>query len=339
MGEVYLAWDAKLKREVAIKALPDALAQDSDRVSRFEREAEVLASLNHPHIAAIYDLARFGRTQFLVMELVEGETLEERIARGPIPIEESLTLARQIAEGLEAAHEKSIIHRDLKPANIKITRTGVKILDFGLAKVREESSNFSATKTRMTTPGMIVGTVAYMSPEQARGANVDRRTDIFAFGSVLYEMLAGKPAFGGNTTSDLLAAVLRAEPDWKVIAADLHPGVLDLLKRCLEKDERRRWRDMGDVAVEIERLSKENPRLSLKAFSNRASGPRRRACPAQRSTLFPIAAHSFIYAGRTRCRLNPREASRSWIEPVRRNRCLSNREISRDRASHQTENG
>src|SRR5262245_55393947 len=184
MGEVYLAWDAKLKRDVAIKALPDAFAQDSDRVSRFQREAEVLASLNHPYIAAIYDLAKFEQTQLLVMELVDGETLEERIARGPIPVEESLALARQIAEGLEAAHEKSIIHRDLKPANIKVTRSGVKILDFGLAKVREEKpSDLSKTPTRMTASGMIVGTVAYMSPEQARGASVDRRTDIFAFGS------------------------------------------------------------------------------------------------------------------------------------------------------------
>jgi serine/threonine protein kinase len=255
MGEVYLAWDAKLKRDVAIKALPDAFTEDSDRVSRFQREAEVLASLNHPHIAAIYDLARFERTQFLVMELVDGETLAERIARGPIPIEESLAFARQIAEGLEAAHEKSIIHRDLKPANIKITRNGVKILDFGLAKVRdEEPADLSRTPTRMTASGMIVGTVAYMSPEQARGANVDRRTDIFAFGSVVYEMLAGKPAFGGNTASDLLAAVLKTEPDWNALAADLHPRVLDLLKRCLEKDERRRWRDIGDVSVEIERI-------------------------------------------------------------------------------------
>jgi serine/threonine-protein kinase len=255
MGEVYLAWDARLKRDIAIKALPEAFAQDSDRASRFQREAEVLASLNHPHIAAIYDLARLERTQLLVMELVEGETLEERIARGPIPIEESLTIAKQIAEGLEAAHEKSIIHRDLKPANIKVTRSGVKILDFGLAKVRDEKpSDLSRSPTQMTAPGIIVGTVAYMSPEQARGVNVDRRTDIFAFGSVLYEMLAGKPAFNGNTASDLIAAVLKTEPDWNALATNLHPGVLDLLKRCLEKDERRRWRDIGDVGVEIDRL-------------------------------------------------------------------------------------
>jgi serine/threonine-protein kinase len=268
MGEVYLAWDAKLKRDVAIKALPDAFAQDSDRVSRFQREAEVLASLNHPHIAAIYDLVRFERTQLLVMELVDGETLEERIARGPIPIEESLALARQIAEGLEAAHEKSIIHRDLKPANIKVTRNGVKILDFGLAKVREEEpADHSRTPTRMTASGMIVGTVAYMSPEQARGANVDRRTDIFAFGSVLYEMLAGKPAFGGNTASDLLASVLKTEPDWNALAADVPPRVVELLKRCLEKDERRRWRDIGDVSVEIEKLMTAPPEPTAPAPS------------------------------------------------------------------------
>ena len=277
MGEVYLAWDANLKRDVAVKALPDAFAQDSDRVSRFQREAEVLASLNHPHIAAIFDFARFDRTQFLVMELVEGETLEERIARGPIPIEESLALAKQIAEGLEAAHEKSIIHRDLKPSNIKITRSGVKILDFGLAKVREEKpSDLSGTPTKMTASGMIVGTVAYMSPEQARGAKIDRRTDIFAFGSVLYEMLAGKPAFGGDTPSDLIAAVLKTEPDWTALTAGLHPRVVDLLKRCLEKDERRRWRDIGDVAVEIERLMETSTESALAASPSPAARHQRK---------------------------------------------------------------
>jgi len=286
MGEVYLGWDAKLKREVAIKALPEAFAQDSDRASRFQREAEVLASLNHPHIAAIYDLARFERTQFLVMELVDGETLEERIARGPIPVEESLTIAKQIAEGLEAAHEKSIIHRDLKPANIKITRSGVKILDFGLAKVRDEKpSDLSRSPTQMTASGIIVGTVAYMSPEQARGAHVDRRTDIFAFGSVLYEMLAGKPAFDGNTASDLIASVLKTEPDWNALAK-LHPRVLDVLKRCLEKDERRRWRDIGDVGVEIERLiAAPTESAQIPSSSPVVQPQRKRWIPALAATL------------------------------------------------------
>jgi serine/threonine-protein kinase len=261
MGEVYLAWDARLKRDVAVKALPDAFAQDVDRVSRFQREAQVLASLNHPHIAAIYDLATFERTQLLVMELVEGETLEERIAQGPIPTDEALALARQIADGLEAAHEKSIIHRDLKPANIKITRGGgVKILDFGLAKVHDEKAeDLSRAPTMMSAPGMVVGTAAYMSPEQARGAIVDRRTDIFAFGSVLFEMLSGTRAFEGDTASDLLAAVLKTDPKWNALPADLDPRVLDLLKRCLEKDQRRRWRDIGDVSVEIERIQTAPP--------------------------------------------------------------------------------
>ena len=261
MGEVYLGWDARLKRDVAIKALPDAFAQDDYRVSRFQREAEVLASLNHPHIAAIYDLAKFERTQLLVMELVDGGTLEERIAQGPIPVEEALTLARQIADGLEAAHEKSVIHRDLKPANIKITRAGgVKILDFGLAKVHDEKPvDLSSAPTMMSTPGLIVGTAAYMSPEQARGVGVDRRTDIFAFGLVLFEMLSGTRAFAGDTASDLLAAILKTDPKWSALPADLDPRVLDLLKRCLEKDPRRRWRDIGDIAIEIERIQNAPP--------------------------------------------------------------------------------
>src|SRR5215831_5210776 len=195
MGEVYRARDAKLKREVAIKVLPDAFARDAERIARFQREAEVLASLNHPHIAAIFDLAEFGESRFLVLELVEGETLADHIARGPIRFDDALKIAKQIAEALEAAHEKGIIHRDLKPANIKITADEhVKVLDFGLAKMRETESAVTAlsnSPTMMTssTPGMILGTAAYMSPEQAKGKQADRTTDVWAFGCLLYEML------------------------------------------------------------------------------------------------------------------------------------------------------
>src|SRR5262245_30415754 len=204
MGDVYEATDSKLGRSVAIKFLPEAFSHDNERVARFEREARVLASLNHPTIAAIYGLEESGERKFLVMELVGGETLAERIKRGPIPVDESLQIARQIAEALEAAHEKGIIHRDLKPANIKLTGDGnVKVLDFGLAKVHEAegSANLSNSPTVMSAsiPGTILGTTAYMSPEQARGKLVDKRTDIWAFGAVLFEMLTGRQAFSGET--------------------------------------------------------------------------------------------------------------------------------------------
>src|SRR5215467_5656602 len=216
MGDVYQALDSKLGRSVAIKFLPEAFSHDSERVARFEREARVLASLNHPSIAAIHGLEESGERKFLVMELVEGETLAERIKRGSIPVAESLGIARQICEALEAAHEKGVIHRDLKPANIKITPEGkVKVLDFGLAKAMggaaSQDPNLSNSPTLMSaasTPGVILGTTAYMSPEQAKGRQVDRRTDIFAFGCVLYEMLTGKRAFEGEDTAQIVARVL-----------------------------------------------------------------------------------------------------------------------------------
>jgi len=204
MGEVYRARDLKLKREVAIKILPEEFSRDADRVSRFQREAEVLASLNHPNIAAIHDLDEDSGTRYLVLELVEGDTLADRIARGPIPVEEALTVAKQICEALEAAHERGVIHRDLKPANVKITSEGkVKVLDFGLAKAIESNApnptvSQSPTLVTGSMAGMIMGTAAYMSPEQARGRTADQRSDIFAFGCVLYEMLAGRQAFQGE---------------------------------------------------------------------------------------------------------------------------------------------
>jgi serine/threonine-protein kinase len=224
MGEVYRARDTRLRREVAIKVLPDAFAQDPDRLARFTREALVLASLNHPNIAAIYGVEE----RALVMELVEGPTLADRIRRGALPVGEALGIARQIAEACEAAHEKGKVHRDLKPANVKITPDGlVKVLDFGLAKTMEERSaasepaNSPTITISPTRAGLILGTAAYMAPEQARGLTVDRRADIWAFGCVLFEMLTGKPAFNGETTSDILAAVIKEEPDLEAMPPHL----------------------------------------------------------------------------------------------------------------------
>src|SRR3989442_11794673 len=239
MGEVYRARDSRLKREVAIKILPDEFSHNAERVSRFQREAEVLASLNHPHIACIYDLAEIGECRFLVLELVEGETLADRLTRGPTPIDESLAIAKQVAEALEAAHEKGIIHRDLKPANIKLTPEGsVKVLDFGLAKIREtEGSNLSNSPTMMTAAtGMILGTAGDMPPEQAKGKKTDRTADVWAFGCVLYEMLTGRRAFDGEDVSETLAAVLRGEPEWSALPSDTPTPIRRLLRRCLEKD-------------------------------------------------------------------------------------------------------
>src|SRR5262249_451725 len=225
MGEVYRATDSNLKRSVAIKVLPTSVASDADRLARFQREAEVLASLNHPNIAAIYGFERSRDLTALVMELVEGEDLSERIARGAIPIDEALPIAKQIAEALEAAHEQGIIHRDLKPANIKVTPSGtVKVLDFGLAKIAEPSPAMTGPSARSLSPtitspalmtgvGVLLGTAAYMSPEQAKGRPADRRSDIWAFGCVLYEMLAGRRAFEGEDVVDLLGAVTRLEPN------------------------------------------------------------------------------------------------------------------------------
>jgi eukaryotic-like serine/threonine-protein kinase len=259
MGEVYQATDTKLGRSVAIKVLPDAFAQDVDRALRFEREARVLASLNHPHIATIHGLEESGDRKFLVMELVLGETLAEWISRGPIPLDDALKIARQIAEALEAAHEKGIVHRDLKPANIKIGPNGqVKVLDFGLAKAFESevaNPNLSHSPTLSlagTNAGIILGTAAYMSPEQARGMTVDRRTDIFAFGAVLYEMLTGRPAFQGDTVSDILASVLKVDPDWNRFPKETPASIRRLLRRCLQKDRNHRLDSAAAARIEIE---------------------------------------------------------------------------------------
>jgi eukaryotic-like serine/threonine-protein kinase len=256
MGEVYRAKDSKLKREVAIKVLPDAFSHDAERVSRFQREAEVLASLNHPHIGAIYDIVTFGASRFLVLELVEGATLAERIARGPIPLNEALSIAKQITEALEAAHDKGVIHRDLKPANIKLTVDGhVKVLDFGLAKVREAESTLSNSPTVMTlASGMILGTAAYMSPEQAKGKDADRSSDVWAFGCVLYEMLTGRAVFVGETINEIMAEVFKAEPDWSRLPAETPESIRRLLRRSLQKEEKLRLRDLRDARMEIDEV-------------------------------------------------------------------------------------
>ena len=255
MGEVYQAHDTKLGRDVAIKVLPEAFAHDPERLSRFQREAKMLAALNHPNIATIYGLEQSNGTSYLVMESVSGETLAERVkGEGALPVEEALGIGKQIAEALEAAHEKGIIHRDLKPANVKVTPEGkVKVLDFGLAKAfagEAADSNPSQSPTLSavaTMQGVLLGTAAYMSPEQARGKAVDKRTDIWAFGCVLYELLAGKQAFAGDDITDILAAVVRAEPDWQALPAATPMQVRDLLRRCLQKDKTMRLRDAGDA--------------------------------------------------------------------------------------------
>ena len=261
MGEVFRALDTALGREVAIKVLPEAFAADADRVARFQREAKLLASLNHPHIAIVHGLERAGDGYALVMELVEGEDLSQRIARGAIPVAEALPIAKQIAEALEAAHDQGIIHRDLKPANVKLRPDGtVKVLDFGLAKAMESPVAMAASVSRsptittpaMTQAGMLLGTAAYMSPEQARGKPVDQRADIWAFGAVLFEMLTGQRAFAGDDVSDVLASVLARDPDWTRLPDGLPPVVRTFIRRCLHKDWKQRIRDIGDVALALD---------------------------------------------------------------------------------------
>jgi eukaryotic-like serine/threonine-protein kinase len=260
MGEVYQARDSKLGRDVAIKVLPEAFAHDSERLSRFQREAKLLASLNHPNIATIYGLEDSNSTSYLVMELVPGETLADRIKRDClVPVEESLAIAKQIAEALEAAHEKGIIHRDLKPANVKLTPEGkVKVLDFGLAKAfagdtaNEDFSNSPTLSQAATMQGIILGTAAYMSPEQARGKGVDKRTDIWAFGAVLYELLTGKQAFSGDDVTEILAAVVKSDPDWSRLPELTPSTIKTLLRHCLRKDKRQRIPDAAAVRIVID---------------------------------------------------------------------------------------
>jgi serine/threonine protein kinase/Tol biopolymer transport system component len=257
MGEVYRARDGKLGRDVAIKILPPAFTNDPERLKRFEREARMLAALNHPNIGAIYGLEDADGMRALVLELVDGETLADRIDRGALSLKDAVSIARQIAEALDAAHERGIVHRDLKPSNVALTRDGaVKVLDFGLAMASADGSSPDLTNSptmtvNRTREGTILGTAPYMSPEQARGQGVDKRTDIWAFGCVLYEMLTGHVAFRGETVPDTLASILEREPDWALLPAATPPAIRRLLERCLEKDAKRRVRDIGDAAIEL----------------------------------------------------------------------------------------
>jgi len=292
MGQVYQATDTKLQREVALKVLPQAFTDDPDRLARFEREATVLASLNHTNIGHIYGLEEAEGQKALVLELVEGPTLADRIAQGPIPIDEALPIAKQIAKALEAAHEQGVIHRDLKPANIKVKDDGtVKVLDFGLAKAfqpgaSEVSASMSPTislTAAATQMGMVIGTAAYMAPEQAKGKVVDKRADVWAFGAVLYETLTGRRAFGGGDVSDTLAMVLMKEVGWSLLPTDTPRSVRRLLERCLERDPKQRIRDIGDAQLAMEgrsrRQSAQSPNrtllLSFRSGSARSQRPRR----------------------------------------------------------------
>ena len=295
MGEVFRARDTTLNRDVAIKVLPDRVASDPEWLTRFTREAQILASLNHPHIAHIYGLEEVAGVRGLVMEMVVGDDLSDRIVHGAIRLDDALPIARQIAEAIEAAHEKGVIHRDLKPANIKVSHDGhVKVLDFGLAKAFSSAgtdTDLSQLPTLTGTDlraGVIVGTPAYMSPEQARGQTIDKRTDIWAFGCVLFEMLAGRVAFPGATISDTIAAILEREPMWSALPADTPAGIEQLLRRCLAKDPRRRLRDIGDALIELDDVA-HGPRQDARVAPTSA-GSRRRLVFASMIAIIVIAA-------------------------------------------------
>ncbi|HEY7574115.1 MAG TPA: protein kinase, partial [Thermoanaerobaculia bacterium] len=314
MGEVYRARDTRLNRDVAIKILPEAFAEDPERLARFQREAQVLASLNHPHIAHIHGLEEAGTGRALVLELVEGETLADRIAQGPFPLEEALEIARQIALALEAAHARGIVHRDLKPANVKITPEGtVKVLDFGLAKAltgdasSPEVSHSPTLTAAATQAGVVIGTAAYMSPEQARGRSVDKRADIWAFGAVLYEMLAGRKVFEGETVSDTLAAVLKTDPDWSRLPGSTPVNVRKVLKKCLDRDREKRIHDIADARIELEERAEAIEPVA-------ASQLRRGGLPA----WIPWAIAGLALAGLVATFLGPRRApSVERAQPIR----------------------
>src|SRR6476620_985506 len=296
MGTVYRGRDTRLDRDVAIKVLLDSVAHDPDRLARFEREARLLASLNHPNIAQIYGLEVTDTVSALVLEFVDGATLADRIGHGPLPIDEALPIARQIADALESAQEQGIVHRDLKPANIKLRPDGtVKVLDFGLAKLADSTGSSPSppgavtmsptmTSPAMTHAGMILGTAAYMSPEQARGKPVDRRADIWAFGCVLFEMLTGTRAFGGADVSDTIVAILRGGPAWNAVPAETPASLRRLLRRCLEKDPRKRLSAIGDARLE---LDEQDAPLSPASHAAPAAQARRRGVT---SYLWPAIA-------------------------------------------------
>ncbi len=327
MGEVHLATDSRLDRHVAIKAIPAHLAEDPDRLARFQREAKVLASLSHPGIGAIHGLEESGGRQYLILEYIEGETLAERLIRGPIPIDEALALARQIAEALEAAHDKGVIHRDLKPGNIMVTPEGAaKVLDFGLARTGEgPSSSTNAARAAAiadsptitapvrhhspTVPGVIMGTAGYMSPEQARGKPVDRRSDIFSFGCVLFEMLSGEQPFGGETATDALGAILHREPDWKQLPPSTPARVRELLTNCLAKERRNRLHDIGDARLELDRA------IGGREWLHAGAGASPRKLPLRLAWAAPVVAGLLgvgWLAGRATQRPEPSRVAQSF---------------------------
>jgi serine/threonine-protein kinase len=332
MGEVYRARDTKLNRDVALKILPDAFILDGDRIVRFRREAQVLASLNHPNIAAIYGFEDSGSTHALVLELVEGPTLADRIAKGPVPLDEALAIAKQVAEALEAAHEQGIIHRDLKPANIKLRPDGtVKVLDFGLAKAMGPASALgppgghaqtmspTITTPAMTQAGMILGTAAYMSPEQARGKAADRRADIWAFGCVLYEMLTGRRAFGGDEVSDVLAAVLAREPAWEAIPNEVPARIRDIVAACLQKDSRQRVHDIADARLAMDGAFARGETTGLRTYSEPArAGLWKRAVPWVLGIAIGVVATALIWGPSRPGELARRPLRRFAIHPTGR---------------------
>jgi serine/threonine protein kinase len=322
MGEVYRATDTKLGREVAIKVLPEALAGDTGRLARFQREAEMLASLNHPNIAAIHGLEESEGGKALVLELVEGETLSERLKKGPMAVEDALETCLGIAEALEAAHEKGIIHRDLKPANVKFTSDGkVKVLDFGLAKAldSEVGRAYSRAESQApdgsrglsphledsptitadyTMPGTILGTAAYMSPEQARGKGLDKRTDIWSFGCVLFECLTGKKLFQGEDVTETLASIIKGEPEWASLPTNTPPTIQILLRKCLSKNRKRRLQDMGDARVDLEEAISD-PSSSFIRLSDQAiqSAGKSRGRPVLVGAVGVLACGVFLALG------------------------------------------
>ena len=321
MGEVYRARDARLNRDVAVKIVPDLFAADADRLARFDREAHVLAALNHPNIAQIHGLEQFDTGRALVMELVDGEDLAQRIARGPLPVDEALPIAKQIADALEAAHELGIIHRDLKPANIRLRPDGtVKVLDFGLAKALDPPASSAGaglansptltSPVAMTRQGLILGTAAYMAPEQAKGKTVDRRADVWAFGCALYEMLTGRRAFPGDDVTETLAAVVRAEPDWAALPPETHPAIRRLLTRCLEKNPRERASDIGMARIEI------NEALKKPAPAATPARPGRAWIPWTVAALASVAALAFGVAWRARPPVETRVIRTSILPPA-----------------------
>jgi len=299
MGEVYRAKDSRLGRFVAVKVLPAGFVSDPERAARFEREAKLLAALNHPNIAALYGIEEFDSQLFMIMELVEGDTLAERIARGPLPIREAMSIAGQIAEALEAAHAQGVVHRDLKPANVKITPEGkVKVLDFGLAKAMDvnaaaASANSPTIALSRTTIGTVLGTPAYMSPEQAKGLAADARSDIFSLGCVIYEMLAGQQAFPGDTVADIVAGVIAREPDLRVLPASFNPRIPMLLQRCLQKDPRQRWHAVGSARAEMEAILSDPRGLVLDAVLIPREPLWKRAIPLAAALIIGAAIAGF----------------------------------------------